>query len=113
MQLKSIDSYKMIESGIELSSGNVLIRIALVEKNILRIWSTVQDDFHPTETFVLDKNEFLSIPIQIEDRSDYIRLSGGELTVEIYLDPFWIDIRDSSKSSFLSTPAGESLEWNG
>jgi alpha-glucosidase (family GH31 glycosyl hydrolase) len=113
MQLKSIDSYKMIERGIELSSDNVLIRIALVEKNILRIWSTVQDDFHPTETFVLDKNEFPSIPIQIEDRSDYIRLSGGELTVDIYLDPFWIDIRDSSKSSFLSTPAGESLEWNG
>lgn len=113
MKIKSIDSYKKIKNGVELSCNDVLIRIALVEKNILRMWQTLQNSFNPGDTFILNKNELIPIPVEIEELGNSIRLLGSEFTVNIYLDPFWIDIRDSSNSRFLSTPSGESTEWNG
>jgi len=113
MQIKSINNYKIINNGVELSCSDVLIRITLVEKNILRIWQTLQNGSHTRDTFVLDKNELIPIPVKIEELDDIIRILGGELTVSIYLKPFWIDICDNSERSFLSTPPDESTEWNG
>jgi len=113
MQIKSINSYKIINNSVELSCSGVLIRITLVEKNILRIWQTLQNGFNSGDTFILNKSELIPIPVKIEELDDIIRISGGELIVNIYLNPFWIDICDNSERSFLSTPSGESTEWNG
>jgi len=77
------------------------------------MWQTLQNGFNPGDTFILNKSELIPIPVEIEELGDSIRLLGSEFTVNIYLDPFWIDIRDSSNKRFLSTPSGESTEWNG
>jgi len=113
MQVRHIDGYRIIKSGIELLYNRVHVRIIFVDKNILRIWQTLQNGFHPEDTFIISKNKLIPIPVKIEELGDSIRLSSGELVVNVYINPFWVDISDDSKRSFLSTPPGESLEWRG
>jgi len=111
MQVKSIDNFDCMERGVKLTCENINIRIEIVEKNIIRIWSTREKDFNPEETFVLNKKEFSSFPVKIEKNSNFIKMSGEKVKVNVHLDPFWIDIYDRSGKSIVSTPEGETLEW--
>jgi alpha-glucosidase (family GH31 glycosyl hydrolase) len=40
-------------------------------------------------------------------------LSNRELILIVHLDPFWIELCDAANIAFLSTPAGQTLEWRG
>ncbi len=113
MRLKSIDGYKIFKNGIEASGDGINIRIALVRENVLRLCSTVRGDFAPEETFVVDRIEFPTVAVEAEQMEDAVRMSGAELAVTVHLDPFWLEVGDGAAGSFLSTPAGESLEWSG
>ena len=96
-----------------MASGQIRLRLQWAGTNILRLWSTTEKEFCPVESFVVEKKEFPSITVRIETDEHCIRLAGGELSVAVYFDPFWIEVKDNMAGNVLATPPGDSLEWNG
>lgn len=113
MKITKIDHYETIDNGIEMASGQIRLRLQWAGTNILRLWSTTEKEFCPVESFVVEKKEFPSITVRIETDEHCIRLAGGELSVAVYFDPFWIEVKDNMAGNVLATPSGDSLEWNG
>jgi alpha-glucosidase len=113
MDIRSVDRYRKLKNGVELSCGPILARILLVQDNILRVWSTARRDFHPEETYVVEERELPGVPVRIEERKGVVVLSGKELTLTVHLDPFWMRLSDSSGQELVCTPPEVSLSWNG
>lgn len=113
MKLESVEYHRILKDGVELGAEDILLSITLVRENMLRLRSTIGENFRQEETFVVHRQSFSPPPVQIEKREGALALHGGELSLTVHLDPSWIEAGNSSVGLFLSTPAGQSLEWSG
>lgn len=107
-----INNYRWIPGGVDLFSEEVSVRIEFVAEGILRMWTTLRADFCQDETLVVEKKEFSHPCVRTAEYDDRLALEMDELNVNVYRDPFSIDVRDRSGKVVFSTPLDETIAWS-
>ena len=113
MNLQKIDGYRVIPGGIVLSDGAASMKIEFVSAGILRMWTTLQADFCPTETLVVEKTEFEYPAVQMTESAGKITLQTDELSADVHLNPFYVEVRDMEGEVVFSTPRDATIAWEG
>ena len=111
MKLGKINTYQTTPYGIILTDKTASLKIEFVTSDILRMWTTLKDDFYSDETLVVEKTEFNCPHISIEEKENRIILSTDTLSAFIHLDPFCLKIQDLQGKNIFSTPCDETISW--
>ncbi|MTV83296.1 TIM-barrel domain-containing protein [Secundilactobacillus folii] len=121
---------------LELHTNGAKFRIYLLDKNIIRIRGTFDDEFAPEASYALvktawpDKTDSLladerqrvqPIPIELKKDESGYELSNGKYTVSINADPFYFEIKDENgrvvhrdlpRRSFVKDDLGRSYHYS-
>ena len=111
MKLGKINTYQTTPYGIILTDKTASLKIEFVTSDILRMWTTLKDDFYSDETLVVEKTEFNCPHISIEEKENRITLTTDTLSACINLDPFFLKIQDLQGKNIFSTPCDETISW--
>ena len=113
MHLNKIGMYRATPGGICLQGGSVSLKIEFVAENIFRMWTTLQEDFRQEETLVVERTSFDFPSVCVTEQENLVMISTPKLRAYIYVEPFYVEVRDNAGKKVFSTPRGKTLSWEG
>ena len=107
-----IKKYNLHGNSVILESEDIYIRISIYSDNIVRVWSSRDNNFKKIKhNFILKEEDKKKLPIKFKKSEGFIDLISQELIIRINLNPFNLLILNKYKECVFSSPQGETLEW--
>jgi alpha-glucosidase len=113
--LGKVQRVEKIQDGIELTAGVAKVRVTQVYNGVLRVRVAPNGHFPKDASWALVEMsmDYKSIPVQILDEKNEVKMTAGNVRVSIMKSPLLINFSDAAGNILLADEPSLPMAWNG
>jgi alpha-glucosidase len=113
--LGKVQRVEKIQDGIELTAGAAKVRVTQVYNGVLRVRVAPDGHFPKDASWALVEMamNYKSIPVQILDEKNEVKMTAGNVHVSITKSPLLINFSDAAGNTLLADEPSFPMAWNG